>query len=71
MNAGVVGTCTRRLCTALRFPRSPALNKRGAAATSGLKASAPKLKNGAMAVRHWMIRQHEIPFGQIGNGDRQ
>jgi hypothetical protein len=69
MNAGVVGTCTRRLCTTLRFPRSPALNKRGAAATSGLKASAPKLKNGAMAVRHWMILQGEIAFGQIGNGD--
>jgi hypothetical protein len=29
----------------------------------------PKLKNGAMTVRHWMILQGEIAFGQIGNGD--
>src|SRR5262245_23381763 len=36
-----------------------------------LKASAPKLKHGAMAVRHWMILQGEIALGQIGNGDRQ
>jgi hypothetical protein len=46
-------------------------NKRGVAATSHLKASAPKLKNGAMAVRHWMILKGEIAFEQIGNGDRQ
>ena len=39
--------------------------------TSHLKASAPKLKHGAMAVRHWMILQGEIALGQIGNGDRQ
>ena len=37
--------------------------------TSHLKASAPKLKHGAMAVRHWMILQGEIALGQIGNGD--
>jgi hypothetical protein len=69
MNAGVVGTCARRLCTTLRFPRSPVLNKRGVATTTHLKGSAPKLKHGAMAVRHWMILQGEIAFGQIGNGD--
>jgi hypothetical protein len=45
------------------------LKKRGVAATSHLKASAPKLKHGAMAVRHWMILQGEIAFGQIGSGD--
>ena len=39
--------------------------------TSHLKASALKLKHGAMAVRHWMILQGEIALGQIGNGDRQ
>src|SRR5262245_52369090 len=39
--------------------------------TSRLKASAPKLKHGAMAVRHWMILQGEIAFEQIGNGNRQ
>ena len=37
--------------------------------TSHLKASAPKLKHGAMAVRHWMILQGEIAFGQIGQRD--
>jgi hypothetical protein len=56
-------------CTTSRFPRSPVLKKRSVAATSHLKASAPKLKHGAMAVRHWMILQGEIAFGQIGSGD--
>ena len=39
--------------------------------TSHLKASAPKLKHGSMAARHWMILKREIAFEQIGNGDRQ
>ena len=39
--------------------------------TSHLKPSAPKLKHGAMAVRHWMILKGEIAFEQIGDGDRQ
>jgi hypothetical protein len=40
-------------------------------AKSHLKASAPKLKHGAMAVRLLMILKGEIAFEQIGNGDRQ
>jgi hypothetical protein len=56
--------CARRLCTTLRFPRSLLLNKHGVVATSHLKASAPKLKHGAMAVRHWMILKGEIAFEQ-------
>src|SRR5262245_52026816 len=39
--------------------------------TSHLKASAPKLKHGATAMRHWMILQGEIALGQVGNGERQ
>jgi hypothetical protein len=71
MNAESSVRARGRLCTTLRFPRSPVLNKRSVAGRVISKASAPKLKHGAMAVRHWVILKGEIAFEQIGNGDRQ
>jgi hypothetical protein len=68
MSAGVVSTCARRFCTALRLPRSPVLSKRGVAATRRLKARSSNTVRGCAAR---MIPQGEIAFGQIGNGDRQ